>query len=83
MLMGKLVQLYLPYWRRFGNQFNRFIVLSWNLGQIRLEFIMPDGAIFATKGKANGGTTVMFPSSANTQNLAVNVRRLLGQCNAY
>jgi hypothetical protein len=47
-----------------------YSITGGTLGQIRLEFIMPDGAIFATKG-ANGGTTVMFPSSA-TQNLAVN-----------
>ena len=40
------------------------------LGQIRLEFVMPDSHTFASKG-ASGGTTILFPSTA-TQNLAVN-----------
>ena len=39
------------------------------LGQIRLEFVLPDAYIYASNG-ASGGTTVMFPTTA-TQNLAV------------
>jgi hypothetical protein len=47
-----------------------YAVTGGTLGQIRLEFVMPDSYTFAAKG-ASGGTTVMFPSGAS-QNLAVN-----------
>ncbi|HPI70595.1 MAG TPA: SdrD B-like domain-containing protein, partial [Tenuifilaceae bacterium] len=47
-----------------------YAVTGGTLGQIRLEFILPDGFTFASNG-ATGGTTVMFPTGA-TQNLAVN-----------
>jgi uncharacterized repeat protein (TIGR01451 family) len=47
-----------------------YTVSGGTLGQIRLEFVMPDNYTFASKG-ATGGTTIVFPSGA-TQNLAVN-----------
>jgi len=47
-----------------------YTVSGGSLGQIRLEFILPDTYTFASLG-ATGGTTVMFPSTA-TQNLAAN-----------
>lgn len=53
------------------NNTGGYTVTGGTLGQIRLEFILPDGFTFATNG-AVGGTSVMFPTTA-TQNLAVNV----------
>ncbi|MFN8344374.1 MAG: SdrD B-like domain-containing protein [Spirosomataceae bacterium] len=47
-----------------------YTVTGGTLGQIRLEFVMPDSYTFASKG-ATGGTTILFPGNA-TQNLAVN-----------
>lgn len=47
-----------------------YAVTGGALGQIRLEFVMPDNYTFASKG-ASGGTTLVFPSGAS-QNLAVN-----------
>jgi hypothetical protein len=47
-----------------------YTVTGGTLGQIRLEFVMPDGFTFASNGTL-GGTTILFPSGT-TQNLAVN-----------
>ncbi|MEZ0486420.1 putative Ig domain-containing protein [Fibrella aquatica] len=47
-----------------------YAITGGTLGQMRLEFLMPDDYTFASNG-SSGGTTVMFPSAA-TQNLAVN-----------
>lgn len=52
------------------NSTGAYTVTGGTLGQIRLEFVMPDNYTFASNG-ASGGTTVLFPSAA-TQNLAVN-----------
>jgi hypothetical protein len=52
------------------NGTGEYSVASASVGQVRLEFILPDNYIFAATG-ATGGTSVMFPSTA-TQNLAVN-----------
>jgi hypothetical protein len=52
------------------NEAGAYTVTGGTLGQIRLEFELPDAFTFASKG-ATGGTTVLFPSAA-TQNLAVN-----------
>jgi SdrD B-like domain/SprB repeat len=52
------------------NNTGEYAVTGGTLGQIRLEFILPDGFTFASNGE-NGGTTVMFPTTA-TQDLAVN-----------
>ena len=52
------------------NSTGGYTVTGGTLGQIRLEFTMPDGSTFASKG-ATSGTTIMFPSAA-TQNLGVN-----------
>lgn len=45
------------------NATGSYAVTGGTIGQIRLEFIMPDGHTFASRGAASG-TTVMFPSSA-------------------
>jgi hypothetical protein len=47
-----------------------YTVTGGTLGQIRLEFVLPDMLTFASKG-ATGGTNILFPSGA-TQDLAVN-----------
>jgi hypothetical protein len=47
-----------------------YMVSGGTLGQIRLEFVMPDGYTFASSG-AIGGTTLLFPAGS-TQDLAVN-----------
>jgi hypothetical protein len=52
------------------NSTGGYTVTGGTLGQIRLEFAMPDNFTFASSG-ASGGTTVTFPSGA-TQDLAVN-----------
>lgn len=52
------------------NSTGGYTVTGGTLGQVRLEFVMPDNFTFASSGNV-GGTTVMFPSTA-TQNLAVN-----------
>lgn len=52
------------------NATGKYAVTGGTLGQIRLEFVMPDNFMFASLG-ATGGTTIMFPSAA-TQDLAVN-----------
>jgi hypothetical protein len=56
-----------------------YSITGGTLGQIRLEFILPAGDIYATKGAA-GGTTIMFPTTA-TQNLAVNIEDEYRQAN--
>lgn len=52
------------------NNTGGYIVTGGTLGQIRLEFVMPDNHTFASNG-ATGGTTILFPT-APIQNLAVN-----------
>ncbi|MEZ4906447.1 MAG: SdrD B-like domain-containing protein [Saprospiraceae bacterium] len=52
------------------NSTGNYSVTGGTLGQIRLEFVLPDNSYFATSGNG-GGTTIMFPTTA-TQNLAVN-----------
>jgi SdrD B-like domain len=52
------------------NSTGAYTVTGGTLGQIRLEFVLPNGFVFASKG-STGGTTVMFPTTA-TQNLGVN-----------
>ena len=52
------------------NSTGEYTVTLGTLGQIRLEFVMPDNLSFASTGPT-GGTTVIFPTGA-TQNLAVN-----------
>lgn len=47
-----------------------YSVTNGTTGQVRLEFILPDGYTFAANA-ATGGTLLMFPTTA-TQNLAVN-----------
>jgi hypothetical protein len=51
------------------NNTGEYAVSGGTIGQIRLEFILPDNYTFATNG-LQGGSTVMFPTAA-TQNLAV------------
>jgi len=51
------------------NTTGEYSVAGGTLGQIRLEFIMPDGHTFASKGGVSG-TSIMFPTGA-TQNLGV------------
>lgn len=52
------------------NSSGAYVVTGGTVGQIRLEFVLPDTYTFASNG-ASGGTTVMFPSGT-TQNLGVN-----------
>ena len=52
------------------NSTGGYSVTGGTLGQIRLEFVMPDNFTFASNGSA-GGTSVLFPTS-DTQNLGVN-----------
>ena len=52
------------------NSTGAYAVSGGTLGQIRLEFVMPDDYTFASKG-ASSGTTIMFPAAA-TQDLGVN-----------
>ncbi|MBN8682228.1 MAG: choice-of-anchor E domain-containing protein, partial [Chitinophagales bacterium] len=52
------------------NSTGEYSVPSATIGQVRLEFVLPDGFTYASNG-VSGGTTVLFPTSG-TQNLAVN-----------
>ena len=52
------------------NSTGEYSVSGGTLGQIRLEFVLPDDYIFASNGDV-GGTTILFPTTA-TQDLAVN-----------
>lgn len=52
------------------NNTGSFTVTGGTVGQVRLEFILPDGATFASNGPI-GGTPVLFPTTASVV-LAVN-----------
>lgn len=59
-----------------------YSVAGATLGQVRLEFILPDNYTFASNG-LNGGSTIMFPTT-NTQNLAVFYpNEYVGDANPY
>jgi uncharacterized repeat protein (TIGR01451 family) len=51
------------------NTTGQYSVTGGTLGQVRLEFVMPDDYTFASKGGISG-TSIMFPTAA-TQNLGV------------
>jgi hypothetical protein len=59
-----------------------YSVTGATFGNVRLEFILPQSDIYATNG-LTGKTTVIFPTAATNQNLAVNILGDYSQANPF